>query len=150
MLFFPLHLHNCNFILFAGKCRWIFLAAEFLPKRDHYGWEIDLQGGEQPFVVFCPLRLFGGIKTQSQYNFLENKVLVSPLQLRLSFKVPWEKTTMSWEAKKILAISENNQHFYTLFEIFIFCPKIQIWFPEKIVDFFLGEKLVKVLWFWTF
>ena len=25
---------------------------------------------------------------------------------------------------------------FTLFEIFIFCPKIQFWFPEKIVDFF--------------
>ena len=24
----------------------------------------------------------------------------------------------------------------TLFEIFMFCPKIQLWFPEKIVDFF--------------
>ena len=30
--------------------------------------------------------------------------------------------------------------FYTLFEIFIFRPKIQLWFPEKIVDFFLGWK----------
>ena len=68
---------------------------------------------------------------------------------------------------------------FTLFEIFIFFPKIQLWFPEKIVDFFvwktrenvvvldilavdnfdftrkivkkiLGEKLVKLLWFWTF
>ena len=38
---------------------------------------------------------------------------------------------------------------YTLFEIFIFCPKIQLWSPLKIVDF-LGEKLVKMLWFWTF
>ena len=28
---------------------------------------------------------------------------------------------------------------HTLFEIFIFCPKIQLWFPEKIVDF-LGWK----------
>ena len=37
----------------------------------------------------------------------------------------------------------------TLFEIFIFCPKIQLWFPEKIVDFW-DEKLVKMLWFWTF
>ena len=27
-------------------------------------------------------------------------------------------------------------HSCTLFEIFIFCPKIQLWFPEKIVDFF--------------
>ena len=64
----------------------------------------------------------------------------------------------------------------TLFEIFIFCPKIQLWFPEKTVDFFgwktretvvvlnflavdnfdftrkivkknLGEKLVKMLEF---
>ena len=24
----------------------------------------------------------------------------------------------------------------TLFEIFIFCPKIQLWFTEKIIDFF--------------
>ena len=28
---------------------------------------------------------------------------------------------------------------FTLFEIFIFCPKIQLWFPEKIIDF-LGWK----------
>ena len=32
----------------------------------------------------------------------------------------------------------------TLLEIFIFCPKIQLRFPEKIVEFFLGgEKFVK-------
>ena len=66
---------------------------------------------------------------------------------------------------------------HTLFEIFIFCPKIQLWFPEKIVDFFgwktrenvvvldllaadnfdftrrivkknLGENFVKMLGFW--
>ena len=30
-----------------------------------------------------------------------------------------------------------------------FCPKIQLWFPVKIVNF-LGEKLVKMLWVWTF
>ena len=36
----------------------------------------------------------------------------------------------------------------TLFEKSNFCPKIQLWFPEKIVDFF--EKLVKMLWFRTF
>ena len=28
----------------------------------------------------------------------------------------------------------------TLFKIFIFCPKIQLWFPEKIVNFF-GQKI---------
>ena len=67
---------------------------------------------------------------------------------------------------------------YTLFEIFIFCPKIQLWFHEKIVNFLgwknrenvgvldvlavdnfdftrkivkkkIGEKLVKLFWFWT-
>ena len=37
----------------------------------------------------------------------------------------------------------------TLFEIFIFSPKIQLWFPGKIVDFFLVEKLVKMLGFWS-
>ena len=30
------------------------------------------------------------------------------------------------------------------------CPKIQLWFPEKNCRFFLGEKLVKMLWFWAF
>ena len=29
----------------------------------------------------------------------------------------------------------NNFSTCTLFEIFIFCPKIQLWFPEKNVDF---------------
>ena len=43
-----------------------------------------------------------------------------------------------------------NRKYVTLFEIFIFCPKIQLWFPEKIVDFLGGENLVKMLWFWTF
>ena len=37
----------------------------------------------------------------------------------------------------------------TLFEIFNFCPKIQHLFPEKIVEN-KKEKLVKMLWFWTF
>ena len=32
----------------------------------------------------------------------------------------------------------------TLFEIFIFCPKIQLWFPEKIVDF-LGWKTREIV-----
>ena len=36
--------------------------------------------------------------------------------------------------------AEGSKHrgmsfMHTLFEIFIFCPKIQLWFPEKIVDF---------------
>ena len=34
---------------------------------------------------------------------------------------------------------KDTLYLITLFEIFIFCPKIQLWFPKKIVDFF-GEK----------
>ena len=82
---------------------------------------------------------------------------------------------------KILEIRAKNKieitfYFYTLFEIFIFVPKIQLWFPEKIVEFlgvenswnccgfglficwqlwfhkkivkkYLGDKLVKMLGF---
>ena len=47
-------------------------------------------------------------------------------------------------------IALKGTFFKTLFKILIFGPKIQLWFPEKIVDFFLGEKLVKMLWFWAF
>ena len=42
-------------------------------------------------------------------------------------------------------ISERN----TLFQIFIFCPKLQLWFPEKKLSIFWGEKLLKMLRFWT-
>ena len=37
----------------------------------------------------------------------------------------------------------------TLFEIFIFCPKIQLWFPDKVVDFCCGFGLFSCwqLWF---
>ena len=38
----------------------------------------------------------------------------------------------------------KSGYFYTLFEIFIFCPKIQLWFPEKIVDFFVWKTLENV------
>ena len=33
----------------------------------------------------------------------------------------------------------------TLFEIFIFCPKIQLWFPENFVDFFRWKTRENVL-----
>ena len=38
-----------------------------------------------------------------------------------------------------------------MFEIFIFCPQIQIWFSEKIVDFFfLGWKTRENVVVWDF
>ena len=46
-------------------------------------------------------------------------------------------------SKKILNKIQNCN---TLFETFIFCPKIKLSFPEKIVDFLGG----KMWWFWTF
>ena len=47
--------------------------------------------------------------------------------------------------------SNSLQHWYnTLFEFFIFCPKNQLWFPENNCQIVLGEKLVKMLRFWTF
>ena len=59
-------------------------------------------------------------------------------------------TTIKWSSNgKKKYIFEFSRQKYTLFEIFIFCPKIQLWFPVKIVDF-LGRKTrenVVVLYF---
>ena len=68
-------------------------------------------------------------------------MLCQPINLIFSILFPLHRKTFA-SCLKI-------QYYYTLFEIFIFCPKIQLWFPEKIVNF-LVEKLVKMLWFWTF
>ena len=38
--------------------------------------------------------------------------------------------------KYFFKLCKTNSQLHTLFEIFIFCSKIQLWFPEKIVDFF--------------
>ena len=43
----------------------------------------------------------------------------------------------------------TKKNHYTLFEIFIFVQKFHFDFPRKL-SIFLGEKLVKMLWFWTF
>ena len=41
-------------------------------------------------------------------------------------------------------------NYNTLFEIFIFCPKIQLWFHEKIVDFFGAKNSWKCCGFGLF
>ena len=48
------------------------------------------------------------------------------------------------------ALAASRCHCCTLFEIFIFCPKIQLWFPEKKLSNCLWWKLVKMPRFWTF
>ena len=71
------------------------------------------------------------------------------LQKRSSCKKKWRrvikiKTLGSKASLSPLLLNsksnfENRAHPNTLFEIFIFCPEIQLWFPKKIVDFF-GRK----------
>ena len=65
-------------------------------------------------------------------------------------KTSWAQTTteLSSTTEDLKSIEAGNRSM-CLVQIFIFCPKIQLSFPEKIVDF-LGEKLVKMLRFWTF
>ena len=45
------------------------------------------------------------------------------------------KPEVAQQTRKILQVILARK-FNTLFEIFIFCPKIELLFPEKIVDFF--------------
>ena len=69
-----------------------------------------------------------------------NVVSRSPLfLLYLNFVLHSHEFHFHWLLK------EKYFHYFlntlrTLFEIFIFCPKIQLWFPEIIVDFFFGVK----------
>ena len=66
------------------------------------------------------------------------------------------RSTVEWIHKRIefmiwnIKIEFLNDFlFFILFKIFIFCPKIQLWFLEKIVDFF-GWKTREKVGFWTF
>ena len=48
-----------------------------------------------------------------------------------------------------ISVESHDMRRNTLFEIFIFCPKLNFDFPRKL-SIFLGEKLVKMMRFWTF
>ena len=91
-----------------------------------------------------------------KFDFVEKSIVeIRPSQcLKITKSIILQKTL--W-AKRIsrqksrLEFLCNFDHFWcenwnelflavTLFEIFIFCPEIQLWFPEKIVDFFFGWK----------
>ena len=63
-----------------------------------------------------------------------------PLQVFTAHLTFW--STKNWRRSK--RHRPSNQIIHKMFEIFISCPKIQLWFPEKIVDF-LG---VKNSWKW--
>ena len=63
------------------------------------------------------------------------------------------------QTTSVLETASNNykkesrnqiSHQYTLFKIFIFCPKVQIWFSEKILEFFWCEKSRKCCGFGLF
>ena len=72
---------------------------------------------------------------------------MSPIPISQRRKYSWNFEIYLHIIISVKAMSQPNV--ITLFQIFIFCPKIQLWFPEKIAHF-LGEKHVKMLWFWTF
>ena len=80
------------------------------------------------------------------HDFAKSKVFQSVGKSRLKkWSAKWNGKNNNFRAK----ISDVNDR-STVFEIFIFCAKIQLWFSRKIVDFLGGEKLVKMLWFWDF
>ena len=57
----------------------------------------------------------------------KHDLLSGSWQIGSSFGTEREKIKLNAQSKIVIV---------TLFEIFIFCPKFQLWFPEKIVDFF--------------
>ena len=57
----------------------------------------------------------------------KHDLLSGSWQIGSSFGTEREKIKLNAQSKIVIV---------TLFEIFIFCPKVQLWFPEKIVDFF--------------
>ena len=76
--------------------------------------------------------------------------------LMIASKIGNDSESMITERKKKLPLTFTFKKkirilyfysFFTLFEIFLFCPKIQLRLPRII---FLGEKLMKMLGFWTF
>ena len=75
--------------------------------------------------------LFSSIWQYSTCTFLTRR------ERWYSIRNGWEKSTHPWTKTKyylLIFIWIKSVSHVTLFEIFIFCPKIQLWFPEKIVD----------------
>ena len=119
-------------------------------------------------------------KTLCQSNYEEDNqtsgLHAEKLQCRLTFRSGlWSLfyRLQRWRFNNdVIRKCTGNLSKNILFEIFIFCPKILLWYPEKIVNFYgwkccgldflavdnfdfsrkivkknLGEKLVKMLWF---
>ena len=115
-------------------------------------------------AVVCPVVIFGFKKCKQVHIFVFDCTAVFVCLLVLSSTKKRQKYwPQNWneESKVITKVlykkpqlkkkDQNLSAIATKMEkIFIFCPKIQLWFPEKIVDFFVGWKLVKMLWFWAF
>ena len=62
-------------------------------------------------------------------KFKSKKISVQCLKISQKCLI-WAKVTKNWLDDVYV------RNMITLFEIFIFCPKIQLWFPDNIVDFF--------------
>ena len=65
-------------------------------------------------------------------------LVLGPLLNPPSCSCSWWNLERIWKCYNLFLFFLNLKSrifFITLIEIFIFCPKIQLWFPEKIVDF---------------
>ena len=131
--------------------RWSFFSTKWKTTTEENGvasiWMVILRGpGELTKVsesmkatkVFCAfsnrLQKFGHQLSKPFFLFEWNNKASVTRVFRLFADIFWLKTPSC---------------LHTLFEIFIFCPKIHLWFPEK-MSIFWGEKLVKMLWFGAF
>ena len=125
--------------------------AEFLKfkivKKWPLKWSVSQRTVSSPSKVSTSIRKCSSKKAKNSFlskMFQAKYLWSSPLLRQAKYSGSWSKVGPRLSKGKI------EKFDVTLFEIFIFCPKIQLWFPEKVVDFIGGEKLVKMLWFWTF
>ena len=63
----------------------------------------------------------------------------------MSITPPRSLKAIHFQASRSLKLFHLSQFSDTLFDIFIFCPKIQLWFREKSVDFFGGKPRENVM-----
>ena len=88
-------------------------------------------------VSFCAMQI-GEIFDPSSSTPLKKTGQVTP-KIVMIFDQFWPFKSPIFVRNWIFDENLNNLNFRAknhMFEIFIFCPKIQLWFPEKIVDFF--------------
>ena len=125
----PQHFHEFSPKQFDNFSREI--KVEFLDKKWRFRTVCNLLIS-LPRIIYAYLVLPTFLLSCSQKSFRNRNLVID----NLSHLKKNKKSTLDlhWFEKNL-----GNLLWCTLFQIFIFCPKIQLWFPEKIVDF-LGWK----------